>query len=74
MKLSQKTCLWKAHIWFFGLYAPPPTRSGSAAAPRWNPRDSRGLVVPAKGNGATAIRNNMSLEAAVLAVFFDARL
>ena len=19
MKLSQKTCLWKAHIWFFGL-------------------------------------------------------
>ena len=36
--------------------APPPTRSGSAAAPRWNPEDSRGLVAPAFGSGATAIR------------------
>ena len=37
-------------------YAPPPTRSGSAAAPGWHPGDAPGLVAAARRrNDATAI-------------------
>ena len=37
------------------LHAPAPTRSGSPAAPGWNPQDSPGLVAPVgSGSGATA--------------------
>ena len=37
-------------------YAPPPTRSGSAAAPGRHPEDAPGLVALAFGRSATAIR------------------
>lgn len=45
-------------------YAPPPTRSGSAAAPGRHPEDAPGLVAPAgSGSGATA-RARLNAESA----------
>ncbi len=42
------------------FHAPALLPKGQAlAAPRWNPQDSRGLVAPAKGSGATAVSTAM---------------